>query len=101
MITGLLGLMERGLTLDEARNELALLASGIYGKPIANQNGAPIRLVVPWKTPRRTLLVLDGLEPLQNPPGPQEGRLFVDPVSAPRLWWRYLRFKFHWALMQS
>jgi methionine sulfoxide reductase catalytic subunit len=38
-----------GLTLDEARNELALLATGIYGKPIANQNGAPIRLVVPWK----------------------------------------------------
>ena len=38
-----------GLTIDEARNELTLLASGIYGKPIPNQNGAPIRLVVPWK----------------------------------------------------
>jgi sulfoxide reductase catalytic subunit YedY len=38
-----------GLTIDEARNELAFLATGIYGKPIPNQNGAPIRLVVPWK----------------------------------------------------
>jgi len=39
-----------GLTLAEATNELAFLATGIYGKPLANQNGAPIRLVVPWKS---------------------------------------------------
>ena len=38
-----------GLTLPEATNELAFLATGLYGKPLANQNGAPIRLVVPWK----------------------------------------------------
>ncbi|HEY0791224.1 MAG TPA: protein-methionine-sulfoxide reductase catalytic subunit MsrP [Chthoniobacterales bacterium] len=38
-----------GLTLAEASHELAFLATGIYGKPLANQNGAPIRLVVPWK----------------------------------------------------
>jgi len=38
-----------GLRLDEARNELTLIATGIYGKPIPNQNGAPLRLVVPWK----------------------------------------------------
>ncbi len=38
-----------GLTMDEASNELAFMATGIYGKPIPNQNGAPIRLVVPWK----------------------------------------------------
>ena len=38
-----------GLTIEEARNELAFLATGIYGKPLPNQNGAPIRLVVPWK----------------------------------------------------
>jgi sulfoxide reductase catalytic subunit YedY len=30
-------------------NELAFIATGIYGKPIPNQNGAPLRLVVPWK----------------------------------------------------
>ncbi len=38
-----------GLRLDEARHPLTLLATGIYGKPLANQSGAPIRLVVPWK----------------------------------------------------
>jgi sulfoxide reductase catalytic subunit YedY len=38
-----------GLTLPEATNELAFLATGIYGKPLLNQNGAPIRLVAPWK----------------------------------------------------
>jgi len=38
-----------GLRLDEALHSLTLMATGIYGKPIPNQNGAPIRLVVPWK----------------------------------------------------
>ena len=38
-----------GLTLDEATNELAFLAVGAYGKRSETQNGAPIRLVVPWK----------------------------------------------------
>jgi len=38
-----------GLRLDEAMNELAFFASGVYGKVGPNQNGAPIRLIVPWK----------------------------------------------------
>ncbi len=38
-----------GLRMDEAMNELAFIATGIYGKPIPNQNGAPLRLVTPWK----------------------------------------------------
>jgi sulfoxide reductase catalytic subunit YedY len=38
-----------GLRLDEARHPLTLLATGIYGKSLMNQNGAPLRLVVPWK----------------------------------------------------
>jgi sulfoxide reductase catalytic subunit YedY len=38
-----------GLSMEEATNELTLLATGLYGKPLAKQNGAPIRLVVPWK----------------------------------------------------
>lgn len=38
-----------GLRLDEAMNELSFIATGIYGKPIPHQNGAPLRLVVPWK----------------------------------------------------
>ncbi|WP_018044858.1 protein-methionine-sulfoxide reductase catalytic subunit MsrP [Methylobacterium sp. 88A] len=38
-----------GLTMEEANNDLAFIATGIYGKPLANQFGAPIRLAVPWK----------------------------------------------------
>lgn len=38
-----------GLRLDEAKHPLTLMANGIYGKQIPNQNGAPLRLVVPWK----------------------------------------------------
>ncbi len=38
-----------GLRLDEAMHPLTLLATGIYGKNLPNQNGAPLRLVVPWK----------------------------------------------------
>lgn len=38
-----------GLRLDEAMHPLTIMATGIYDQPIANQNGAPIRLVVPWK----------------------------------------------------
>ena len=38
-----------GLTIAEATNELAFLATGIYGKPLPKQNGAPLRLAVPWK----------------------------------------------------
>ena len=38
-----------GLRMDEAMNPLAILAVGVYGEHMPNQNGAPIRLVVPWK----------------------------------------------------
>ena len=38
-----------GLRLDEARHPLTLLAAGLYGRALPNQNGAPLRLVVPWK----------------------------------------------------
>ncbi len=38
-----------GLRIDEAMNDLAILATGLYGKELMPQNGAPIRLVVPWK----------------------------------------------------
>jgi sulfoxide reductase catalytic subunit YedY len=38
-----------GLRVDEAMNDLAILATGLYGKDLPNQDGAPIRLVVPWK----------------------------------------------------
>jgi sulfoxide reductase catalytic subunit YedY len=40
---------QEGLRLDEAMNDLALLATGLYGEMMPNPDGAPIRLVVPWK----------------------------------------------------
>lgn len=38
-----------GLTMAEAANDLAFLVTGVYGKPLPNQFGAPLRLAVPWK----------------------------------------------------
>ncbi|TAJ40384.1 MAG: protein-methionine-sulfoxide reductase catalytic subunit MsrP [Reyranella sp.] len=38
-----------GLAIDEAMNDLSFMATGLYGKPIPKQNGAPLRLVAPWK----------------------------------------------------
>jgi len=38
-----------GLRMDEAMHPLTFMATGIYGKTLLNQNGAPLRLVVPWK----------------------------------------------------
>jgi sulfoxide reductase catalytic subunit YedY len=38
-----------GLTMQEAQNEMAFLVTGMYGKPVPKQDGAPIRLILPWK----------------------------------------------------
>ncbi|MCB1884178.1 MAG: protein-methionine-sulfoxide reductase catalytic subunit MsrP [Geminicoccaceae bacterium] len=38
-----------GLTIQEATNPLAFLVTGLYGKPVPRQNGAPLRLAIPWK----------------------------------------------------
>jgi methionine sulfoxide reductase catalytic subunit len=38
-----------GLTMAEATNDLAFLSTGLYGKPLQGQNGAPLRLTLPWK----------------------------------------------------
>lgn len=40
---------EEGLRMDEAMNPLTFMATGLYGRELPNQNGAPLRLVVPWK----------------------------------------------------
>lgn len=40
---------KEGLRIDEAMNPLAFLVTGLYGKPLPQQNGAPLRLAVPWK----------------------------------------------------
>ena len=39
----------KGLTIEEAMHPLTLLTVGVYGKVLPNQNGAPLRLIVPWK----------------------------------------------------
>ena len=38
-----------GLTMEEATNEMAFMVTGLYGKPVPKQNGAPLRLATPWK----------------------------------------------------
>lgn len=40
---------QEGITIEEAKNDLTFIATGIYGKELPNQNGAPLRLVLPWK----------------------------------------------------
>ena len=39
----------QGLRIDEAMNPLSMLVTGLYGEVLPNQNGAPLRLMVPWK----------------------------------------------------
>jgi sulfoxide reductase catalytic subunit YedY len=38
-----------GLTIEEANNDLAFMVTGMYGKPAPKQNGAPLRIALPWK----------------------------------------------------
>jgi sulfoxide reductase catalytic subunit YedY len=57
-----------GLRLDEARNELAILATGLYGKPLPNQDGAPIRLVVPWKYGFKSIKAIVKIELVSDQP---------------------------------
>jgi sulfoxide reductase catalytic subunit YedY len=51
-----------GLRLDEAMNPLATLATGLYGQALPPQNGAPIRLVVPWKYGFKSLKAIVKIE---------------------------------------
>ena len=48
-----------GLTIAEATNELAFLATGAYGKPMPKQHGAPLRLAVPWKYGFKSIKSID------------------------------------------
>lgn len=70
---------QEGLRLDEAMNDLTILATGLYGLPMPNPNGAPIRLVVPWKYGFKSIksivkieLVAEQPETLWNTVGPHE-----------------------------
>lgn len=56
------------LTLDEAMNELTLLATGVYGEPLPKQHGAPIRLVTPWKYGFKSIKSIARIELTSSPP---------------------------------
>ena len=58
-----------GLRMDEAMNELAFMATGLYGKPLPKQNGAPMRLVVPWKYGYKNTKSIVLLEFVRDEPG--------------------------------
>jgi sulfoxide reductase catalytic subunit YedY len=57
-----------GLRLDEAMHDLTILATGIYGKPLLPQTGAPIRLVVPWKYGFKSIKSIVKIELLEEMP---------------------------------
>jgi len=57
-----------GLTIAEATHPLTLLAVGMYGKTMPNQNGAPIRLVVPWKYGFKSIKSIVSIEFTENEP---------------------------------
>jgi sulfoxide reductase catalytic subunit YedY len=57
-----------GLRLDEAMNDLTLLSNGLYGKALLPQNGAPLRLVVPWKYGFKSIKSIVKLELVEEMP---------------------------------
>lgn len=57
-----------GLRMDEAMHPLTLLAVGLYGKTLENQNGAPIRLVVPWKYGFKSIKSIDRISLIEKQP---------------------------------
>ena len=67
-----------GLRLDEAMNPLAIFAVGLYGEVLPNQNGAPLRLVVPWKYGFKSIKSIVAIELTRTEPPTAWGR------SAPR-----------------
>ena len=57
-----------GLRLDEAMNPLTILSVGLYGRVLPNQNGAPIRLVVPWKYGFKSIKSIVSIKFVENMP---------------------------------
>jgi sulfoxide reductase catalytic subunit YedY len=57
-----------GLRLDEAMHGLTLLATGLYGEPLLPQNGAPLRLIVPWKYGFKSIKAIVRIDLLEEPP---------------------------------
>ena len=85
---------QEGLRIDEAMHPLTLLATGMYGKSLTKQNGAPLRLIVPWKYGFKSIKAIVKIELVKYPPvttwnkfAPQEYGFYanVNPnVSHPR-----------------
>ena len=61
-----------GLRLDEAMNPLALLCVGMYGETLPNQDGAPVRMVIPWKYGFKSIKSLVKIRFVKNQP-PRRG----------------------------
>jgi methionine sulfoxide reductase catalytic subunit len=59
---------QEGLRLDEAMNDLTILATGLYGKPLPAQDGAPLRLVVPWKYGFKSIKAIVKIELVDQQP---------------------------------
>jgi sulfoxide reductase catalytic subunit YedY len=57
-----------GLRLDEALHPLTFLAVGVYGEPLPNQNGAPLRLVIPWKYGFKSIKSIVRISLVENQP---------------------------------
>ena len=57
------------LRMDEARNDLTMLVTGIYGEPMPTQHGAPLRLVVPWKYGYKSIKSIVEIEFVERQPG--------------------------------
>lgn len=57
-----------GLRMDEAMHPLTILAVGLYGRALPNQNGAPLRLVVPWKYGFKSIKSIVRIELTERPP---------------------------------
>ena len=57
-----------GLRIDEAMHPLTLLATGLYGRPLPNQNGAPLRLAVPWKYGFKSIKAITRIRLVEAPP---------------------------------
>ncbi len=57
-----------GLRMDEAMNPLTLMGTGLYGELMPNQNGAPIRLVVPWKYGFKSIKSIVSIKLVENQP---------------------------------
>ena len=55
--------------MEEAMNELALLTFGLYGHPLNKQNGAPVRMILPWKFGFKSIKSIVRIEFVKRPPG--------------------------------